>query len=58
MWVDYFMNIFGYNGCKTFTIGTNNDQKFILCLKCKSVSYNSKDIENKYCKICNAFHQQ
>lgn len=40
---------------KTYTIGVNG--KWIACHKCGRVSYNSNDVEHRYCGHCHQFHE-
>lgn len=40
----------------TYTIEGSPGERFILCLLCKSASWNPNDIDQLYCPVCKMFH--
>jgi hypothetical protein len=40
-----------------YRISSHGHNTYIQCLKCKNISYNPKDILNKYCGSCKIFHE-
>lgn len=43
---------------RTYKLVTIDGQKAITCLTCGKTSYNSNDIEQKYCGCCYKFHRE
>lgn len=45
-------------GCATYTVGSRGGQTAIVCLCCGLGSSHPKDIQEKYCGFCQAWHNE
>lgn len=45
-------------GCATYVLGVRAGLPRILCLCCGLGTHNSKDIKDRYCGFCQAYHRE
>lgn len=45
-------------GCSTYALGIRNDRSAIQCLCCGLGSLHPRDIRERYCGFCHAFHTE
>lgn len=51
-------NALKQHGCSTYQIGLRGGELAIQCLCCGLGSFNSNDIEQKYCGFCHEWHSE
>jgi ribosomal protein S27AE len=55
----FLIHLLGHKTCTGYAISlTDGEVLAITCLTCGRTSFNSNDVENKYCGHCHVFHEE